>query len=192
MIHVSTGSVMAGKPVSYYGVSKLAGESYLRAVSEYYPDFRFAVIRVYHVYGPRQDDSDKGGVIPIFIRQVYNLKPLTIHGDGLQVRHFTFVDDVVRALMFLALNDFGENYFDFLNPDRTTILALAKKITDLMDCEVFQYEHTRSRPGDIRQFTTQSTLVIPGGMTSINNGLRDTIAWYMQEYDQPFQMSLAK
>ena len=60
------------------------------------------MLRYYHVYGPRQDDSDKGGVIPIFIRNILTGLPICVTGDGGQVRHFTYVKDVVNANFIAA------------------------------------------------------------------------------------------
>ena len=70
-VHVSTGSVY-GKaeyyptdethplnPTSYYGVSKLAGEKYVRAFKDLY-GMNVSMLRYYHVYGPRQESSDVG------------------------------------------------------------------------------------------------------------------------------------
>ena len=72
VVHSSTGSVVGEtdvrhtdavptRPVSYYGVSKLAGESYCRVVAGM-SGLEYAVLRYYHVIGPRQDASERGGV----------------------------------------------------------------------------------------------------------------------------------
>jgi UDP-glucose 4-epimerase len=182
-IHVSTGSVMNGKPISYYGVSKLAGESYLRAVAEYYSHFNFSVVRVYHVYGPRQDDSDKGGVVPIFIRQAYNQQPLTIHGDGMQVRHFTYVQDVVNALIYVACGNYHAKYFDFFNRDKTTIFNLARKVSRLMNADTFCFKFSDPRPGDIKNFDQKPTLDSASGFMDLEFGLKKTIDWYLEQYE---------
>lgn len=112
IVHASTGSVygeVGGQiteftpqnPVSYYGVSKLAGEKYVAAFADLH-GIQYTILRYFHVYGERQDSSSYGGVIPIFIRQALDGEPLTIHGDGEQVRSFTYVLDVVYANMYGA------------------------------------------------------------------------------------------
>ena len=105
-IHASTGSVYGEvngpimertptNPVSYYGVSKLAGERYAIMYSRY---LNVIALRYFHVYGDRQeDDPDVGGVIAIFKRQIREGGPITIHGLGDQKRVFTHVNDVVDA-----------------------------------------------------------------------------------------------
>lgn len=107
-VHASTGSVYGEvhgeiteqtltQPVSYYGVSKLAGERY---VSMYSKHMETVILRYFHVWGARQeDDQELGGVVSIFSKLIKEGKPITIHGDGSQKRVFTHVDDVVRANM---------------------------------------------------------------------------------------------
>jgi nucleoside-diphosphate-sugar epimerase len=105
-IHASTGSVygeVAGliteeaptNPVSYYGVSKLAGEKYVQLFSD---KIHTTILRYFHVYGERQeDDPGLGGVVAVFKKQIKEGNPITIHGDGSQKRVFTKVEDVVKA-----------------------------------------------------------------------------------------------
>lgn len=71
-VHASTGSVYGEpvffpqgenhplNPVSYYGISKLAGEKYVIAFTKMH-GLNATVLRYYHVYGPRQEHSDVGG-----------------------------------------------------------------------------------------------------------------------------------
>jgi UDP-glucose 4-epimerase len=114
LVHASTGSVYGEpqyfpsdenhplNPTSFYGCSKLAGEKYARVFHHLF-GLDTALLRYYHVYGPRQDASDVGGVCSIFARQALLDQPITIFGDGTQTRSFTYVDDEVRG--FLALLD---------------------------------------------------------------------------------------
>jgi len=184
VVHVSTGSVNRGRPVSFYGVSKMAGEAYLRAFREYYEDFRYAALRIYHVYGPRQDSSDRGGVIPIFIRQAHENRPLTIHGDGDQVRHFTYVKDVVNALFFLADDRYNHHHFDFLNDEALSIFNLARKINQIMEKETHSFTFQDPKLGDIKKFYVKSSLDIPGTMTRLDDGLQETIDWYTDKFEK--------
>ena len=88
-------------PTSYYGVSKLAGERYGSVFNHLY-DLNVTILRYFHVYGPRQEYSDYGGVVSIFGRRLYRNQPLIIFGDGAQQRSFTYVDDVVDINMLVA------------------------------------------------------------------------------------------
>jgi len=80
-----------------YAVSKYAGEIYCQLFSELY-GLDTVSLRYFNVYGPRADpDGDYATVIPIFLKQKKERKPLTIVGDGRGKRDFTYIDDVVEA-----------------------------------------------------------------------------------------------
>ena len=138
-VHGSTGSVygqLRGRqdethpkePVSLYGISKLAGESYCRVLHDL-NGFDYTVFRYFHVIGPRQDDSETGGVVPIFIRRCLEGRPLTIHGTGKQIRSFTSVHDVVEAnLQAARLGPQSTGAFNCASAIRVSIQELAEFI----------------------------------------------------------------
>ena len=124
-IHASSGSVYGEAkvmpqteehpidPVSYYGVSKLAGERYVKVFNHLH-GLNTTILRYFHVYGPRQDSKmDTGGVISIFIHRALQNEPIFIHGDGSQERSFTYVKDVVDANIIVA--ESNESYGEFYN-----------------------------------------------------------------------------
>ena len=84
-------------PMSPYALHKLIGEQYCKLFSELY-DLETVSLRYFNVFGDGM--SLEGAyklVIPIFIEQRLNNKPMTIRGDGEQRRDFTYVGDVVDA-----------------------------------------------------------------------------------------------
>ena len=187
VVHASTGSVYGDcvsqhesapyAPKSFYGVSKLAGEQYLRAWSEY-SGLKWVGLRYFHVYGPRQDNSDKGGVIPIFITRMVNGEPITIFGDGEQTRSFTYVKDVVNA-NFLAANSAGMegeyyNVASGMSVSLNELVGVLKGITG-MDCSVV-YEPERQ--GDIKFFDVWNNKIGIGKWTQLREGLEKTIGYY--------------
>jgi nucleoside-diphosphate-sugar epimerase len=82
------------KPISPYGVTKLAGENLLSAYARS-KSFEYAIFRLFSVYGPRQR-SDMA--FNIFIDSVIRGNPIHVFGDGSQARANTFVLDIVEAL----------------------------------------------------------------------------------------------
>ena len=181
VVHASTGSVLGGRPKSFYGTSKLAGEAYLRNFGEYYSNFRYSILQYYHIYGTRQDNSDVGGVIPIFIRNILNDDPVTIFGDGLQVRHFTNVSDVVDVNFLAANNGImdGKTY-RVVSDIRITILDLAKLLFKLMKKEVVDINFAPPKLGDIKQFNINNNKLKAIGFEFQNdfeNCLLETISW---------------
>jgi nucleoside-diphosphate-sugar epimerase len=137
-IHASTGSVYGEvdgvitetsslNPVSFYGVSKLAGEKY---VSLFSSKMKTCILRYFHVYGDRQeDDSDLGGVVAIFKRRAREGEPLVVHGSGNQKRVFTHVNDVVEAnIKAWKFKNSGEVY-NCASDKQVSIIDLAKSIS---------------------------------------------------------------
>ena len=95
---------IAKDPASPYGVSKLAVEYYLAYYGRAH-GLDYASLRFGNVYGPRQDPYSGAGVIGIFCNCILERKPLTVFGDGLQTRDYTFVSDIVDAGWLAATRD---------------------------------------------------------------------------------------
>jgi UDP-glucose 4-epimerase len=66
---------------------------------------RVSIVRYFNSYGPHLDEKGYGSVIANFIRQARDGDPLTVHGDGLQTRCFTFVADTVRGTIHAGTKD---------------------------------------------------------------------------------------
>lgn len=62
------------------------------------------IVRIFNTYGPRMRAGD-GRVVPNFISQALEGRPLTIYGDGSQTRSFCYVDDLVRGILSAATSD---------------------------------------------------------------------------------------
>ena len=95
------------RPLSPYGVAKLAGEHYLQYYQAVH-GLRPVILRYANVYGPRQDPHGEAGVVAIFIGRLLRGDPSVIFGDGGQTRDFVFVGDVARANLLA---------FDYLKAD---------------------------------------------------------------------------
>ena len=84
-----------------YSTSKAAAEHLCFAFGRM--GLPVVVLRYFNVYGPRLDRMDRGRVVTIFMGQLLRGEPLTVIGDGLQTRTFTYVDDAVRATVEAGL-----------------------------------------------------------------------------------------
>ena len=138
------------RPVSPYAVSKLAGEYYCRVFSQLY-GLETVSLRYFNVYGPRQDPTSQyAAVIPRFIHWSLRGEPLEVHGDGLQSRDFTYIDNVVTANLLAAQcgDGIGEA-FNVGQGTAHTLLDLANLLQDILGIEL-RLLHTRGRPGDVR------------------------------------------
>jgi UDP-glucose 4-epimerase len=111
-----------------YAVSKLYGEQMAFA---YYHDYGvpIVVIRYFGGFSARSSFAWSGGHIPIFIKNILNNEPLTIHGDGLQTRSMGFVDDLVNGTVLAIESDaaVGE-IINIGNDEEMSVLDSAKLI----------------------------------------------------------------
>ena len=94
-------------PKTDYAVAKMADERFARAYGEEY-GLDYTIVRYFNVFGPRQDSSPYGYVVPRFVRKAVNGDTITIHGDGKQTRDFTFIEDAVDGTV-RALSPNGRN-----------------------------------------------------------------------------------
>lgn len=191
VVAASTGSVMSGSPMSLYGTSKHAGENYLRVMNKL-GKYSLRILRYYNVFGPRQDFSDVGGVIPIFVKRVYTGQPIMIYGDGMQTRHFTFVKDVVQA-------NLGELYTQghietrtivpVINEINVCILHLARYIHDILGVQ-HNIKFADAREGDIKQFDVyqDSWSHNVEGLRKFRVDLAATVMWYADKFDSMPEM----
>jgi UDP-glucose 4-epimerase len=91
------------------------------------------IVRYFNSYGPRLDPRGYGSVIANLLRQARAGEPMTVHGDGLQSRCFTYIDDTVRGTLLAAFTPEAEGMtINLGTPRETTIAELAGMIRDLV------------------------------------------------------------
>lgn len=192
VVHASSGSVYGEalyhpqdenhpvNPTSYYGVSKLAGEKYARAFADLY-DLDTTILRYFHVYGPRQENSDVGGVVSIFGRRVLNGEAPIIHGDGTQQRSFTYVKDLVGINKLVALTEGtkGEAY-NCASGINVTVGELAQKVKEHFGRADLETIYDDWTVGDIKVFDVSNEKIKKLGFDfqwKFDDGLAATLDW---------------
>lgn len=160
-------------PETNYAVAKLASERFVRSYTEKH-DLDHTIVRYFNAYGPRQDSSAYGYVIPIFVDRALSGEPIEIHGDGHQTRDFTFIDDAVDCTI-AALGPDGRNEtFNIGTGTETKIRSLAMAVADAVDgAEAIHVEHPRPyvierRCADVsrakRRLGYEPTTTVPEGI----------------------------
>jgi UDP-glucose 4-epimerase len=94
------------RPISPYGISKLAGEEYVEGWNRLFGS-RHVSLRFANVYGPRQEANLEGGVVAIFLDRMAAGDETAIFGDGEQTRDYVHVADVVAAVLAAAEHEGG-------------------------------------------------------------------------------------
>ncbi|MFF2479858.1 NAD-dependent epimerase/dehydratase family protein [Paenibacillus sp. NPDC058071] len=145
-VHNRLKETTAPAPISYYGLSKQAGEQYIRLFHALY-GLNYTILRYSNVFGPRQTAKGEGGVVAIFMNKLQQGQPLHIHGNGNQTRDFIYVQDVVQAN--LAAIDHGDQQTINISTSlRTSVNNLAQLIRTLHGKPV-AIEYGPARQGDI-------------------------------------------
>lgn len=166
-------------PISPYGASKYAAELYGLALHAVH-GLPFVATRFFNVYGPRQGSTEYGNVIPIFFRRIREGQPLRIFGDGRQTRDFTFVEDVVRALVLAAERPGADGQVFHVGTGRaTSVLRLARTMRTVMGRDTGTY-HEAARKGEVRRSVAdiRKARRILGFVPQVDleSGLRATLA----------------
>ncbi|KAF0815865.1 UDP-glucose 4-epimerase [Bacillus sp. ZZV12-4809] len=164
-------------PKSFYGLSKLNAESYIKLFSELY-GLSYTILRYSNVYGMRQDTNGEAGVVAIFIKRAITGQSLNIHGDGFQTRDFVFVKDVAKANAAAIL--YGENeVINISNNTQTSIKDIVSELNYLLDSEIMPI-YGQERKGDIRHSCLSNKKAIKllkwEPRYSFIDGLRETVA----------------
>jgi UDP-glucose 4-epimerase len=165
------------RPISPYGISKLAGEEYLAGWNRLHGTDHVA-LRFANVYGARQEPSLEGGVIAIFLERMARGADTQIFGDGTQTRDFVFVGDVVRAMLAAAGRDGGVyNIGTGIETSISDLHALCRNITGSTRLP----DRAPARSGDVmRSVIDPSRAAAELGWTpeyDLDRGLRETWVW---------------
>jgi UDP-glucose 4-epimerase len=179
------------RPVSPYGVAKLAVERYLYyyAVEK---GLEAVALRYANVYGERQNPHGEAGVVAIFCARLLAGETATINGDGLQTRDYVHVSDVVRANLAaaeMALSD-GEGGRDAMPPCRvynvgtgveTTVVELYRHLAAALGADRPAL-HGPAKAGEQRRSSIDASrlradLGLPQPLP-LAEGLGRTAAWF--------------
>lgn len=179
-VHASTGSVYGNalyypqdenhltNPVSYYGVSKLAGEKYVNVFHHLY-GLDTAVLRYFHIYGTRQESNEFGGVVAIFIRNMLKNKRSVIFGSGHQERSFTYVNDVVKANLIVAIKKESDGQvYNCASAIKVTVNELYQMISGAFGSKLKPI-YKDWLLGDIKKFEIDNSKLTKLGMTFEKN-----------------------
>jgi len=169
-----------------YSTSKAVGEHFCFAYHRM--GLPVTITRYFNVYGPRLDKLDVGRIITIFMGQVLRDEPLTVIGDGMQTRCFTYIDDAVRATIAAGLNPGTDGeVFNVGTTVETPILELARLMIDLAGSkstirfvtqEAVYGSSYEDIPRRVPDTTKMERVLKVRADTSLRDGLARTIAWF--------------
>lgn len=151
-----------------------------------------SIVRYFNSYGPRIDESGYGSVIARFASQALRGEPLTVHGDGLQTRCFTYVADTVRGTVVAATStaalgtvvNIGGNREISIRDLAERIVALtgSRSTISLVPYETAYprgFQDTRRRVPDV---TRAREVLGFSAEIGLDEGLASTLEWCRQHY----------
>jgi nucleoside-diphosphate-sugar epimerase len=184
LIYASTSSVygrfsagdetMPTRPISPYGVTKLAAENLCRSYQEV--GVPVVVLRYFSVYGPRQR-PDMG--YHRFIAAMLEHQPITVNGDGQQTRGNTYIDDCIEATVATLRSPVGETY-NLGGGETASVWDIIHKLEAIVGRRAV-IRRERARPGDQRS-TVADTSKLERHLgwrakTPLDDGLARQVAW---------------
>lgn len=119
-------------PVSPYAIGKLAIENYLEYFNRKH-GLSSVSLRISNPYGERQPLHRKQGVIPIFLDNIVEGKPLTVYGDGSMIRDYIYVKDMAKMIVGMFDNENAQSLYNIGSGQGSSInelLQLVEKVTD--------------------------------------------------------------
>ncbi len=163
-------------PSSPYAASKVAADRYCYSYWNTYK-IPVSIIRPFNTYGPRHTYD----VIPKFIELALDDKTLTVHGDGLQSRDFTYVDDMIDAFMMMGSHDKAiGKAVNFGTGKAITINYIADKIMEISGSSS-EIVHTEDRMSQVPKLLCDYSLAKElfgwEPRVFIDEGLRRNIEW---------------
>ena len=175
-----------GNLLSPYALTKSMNEEYSKQYSMHY-GLETIGLRYFNVFGKRQDpNGDYAAVIPKFIKQLLNNEQPTIHGDGLQSRDFTYIDNVIEANLksCVAPKSATGKAYNIAYGGRETLLEVYNSLCKVLNKEMVPL-YTVDRKGDIKHSNADITLakihLLYNPRYNFVEGLKQTINYYSQK-----------
>ena len=168
-------------PSSPYAASKAAAD---RAAYSYFNTYHLpiSIIRPFNTFGPRHTYD----VIPKFIRLAIDGKPITVHGNGLQTRDFTYVDDMMDAFLVMGSHPNATGQSVNFGTGRDVSIKKTALLIKEFTRSGSPVVHTGHRMSEVKRLVCDNRLAkkLFGWKPSVRfeDGLRKNIEWAMENW----------
>ncbi len=162
---------------SPYAASKAAGDLLVLAYARTY-GLNASITRGSNTYGPRQFPEK---LIPLFVTNLFDGKPVPVYGDGLQVREMLYVEDHAAAID-LVLHEGGPGeVYNVGAEHEVPNIETTRRLLALTGRDESLIRHVADRPGHDRRYALDCSKLRALGWertVSFDEGLRRTVDWY--------------
>lgn len=165
-----------------YSITKFAIEQFHCMFKKNF-NINTVVLRLFNVYGPREELYPVRKVAPLFIAQALNNKPIEIYGDGKQTVDLIYVEDVARIIINATKNYRLDNILDVGSGTPITVNDLAKKIIKITNSKS-EIVYKKMRIGEPLRSNIKANMAKSkkylniGKLIDLDNGLKRTIKYY--------------
>jgi UDP-glucose 4-epimerase len=170
-----------------YGWAKLMGELSLQSFHEQY-GVDAGSVRIFTAYGPRENETH--AIVALIAKAYAEQDPYQIWGDGEQTRNFTYVDDIVNALLLANEHITDGTAVNAGISDYISINEVAETIFDNLDWEPAEINHMTDKPVGVRHRAADTTRAeeLLGWQPeyTLEEGLAETIDWYVENRDKEY------
>ncbi len=164
-----------------YGWAKLMGEMALHAYHRQY-GMKTSSVRIFTAYGPRENETH--AIIALIAKAFINMDPYFIWGTGEQDRNFTYVQDIVDALILAAEKIEDGSPVNAGREDRITLNQAAELIFEIVGWRPKHIKHDLSKPQGVASRAadlTRARLILGWEpKVSYKEGFKKTIEWYFK------------
>lgn len=168
-----------------YGWAKLMGEMSLKAYHTQY-GMKSSSVRIFTAYGPRENETH--AIIALIAKAFTNMDPYVIWGTGEQDRNFTYVQDIVDALVITAEKITDGSSINAGRDDRITINETIELIFDIIGWEPKKIARDLTKPQGVasRAADLSKARELLGWEPKIGymDGFQKTIEWYLKNNDK--------
>jgi len=172
------------RPLSPYGITKLALEKYLFYYKEVF-GLNHVILRYGNIYGPRQNPHGEAGVIAIFCKKMLAGEQPVINGPGKQTRDYTFVGDVVKANL-AALKYPNSGIFNVGTGIETDVNQLFQVINRELGNKTKEV-HVEAKAGEQQRSVLNNALIkkelLWSPTVGIDEGLKITVEWFKKKFE---------
>jgi len=178
------------EPVDVNGINKLAAEQYYKIYHKTY-NIPVTILRLTNVFGPGMRIKDaRQTFIGWWIRQIIEDNPITIFGDGLQIRDINFVEDVVNAILLASNTKLTNGKLYNLGGEKINLLDLAilfVKVFQNGRYELIDFPEQRKKIDIGSIFGNYQKIFTDLGWEpkiSIEEGLKVTLPYYKEYFEK--------
>jgi nucleoside-diphosphate-sugar epimerase len=168
-----------------YGWAKLMGEMALKAYHKEY-GMKTSSVRIFTAYGPRENETH--AIIALIAKVFTQMDPYVIWGTGEQDRNFTYVQDIVDALILAAEKIENGSVVNAGRDDRITLNQAAEMVFDITGWKPKVLEHDTSKPQGVTSraadLTKARRVLKWEPKTSYRDGFEKTVKWYFSTKDR--------